>query len=202
MGTALTERFEEALAFATRAHRGQERKGSGTPYVAHVLQVAGIALEHGADEDQAIAALLHDVIEDTAFTRDDIAAQFGERVADIVEHCSDADGPEARPPWRARKESYLAHLRSADADTALVSCADKLHNARSIVTDLLASGPTVWERFKGRRDGSLWYYGALVSIFRDLDVPAALACELERTVERMEAEAGPRAAPSRPRELD
>lgn len=190
MSTELTERFEEALAFATRAHRGQERKGSGTPYLGHVLQVAGIVLEHGGDEDQAIAALLHDVIEDTAFTRDDLAERFGGRVADIVEHCSDADGPEAKPPWRARKEAYLARLRSADADSALVSCADKLHNARSIVTDLAASGPTVWERFKGRRDGSLWYYGALVAIFRDLDVPPALAAELERSVARMEAEGG------------
>jgi len=184
----LGQRFRDALAFALEAHTGQVRKGSGTPYVAHPLQVAGIAIEHGADEDQAIAALLHDVIEDTSFSHADLERRFGRRVADIVQACSDAEGPEDKPAWRDRKERYLAHLAEADADLALVSCADKLHNARSILTDLRTHGEAVWERFKGRRDGSLWYYGRLVEVLADREVPAALLRELTGAVQAIHEE--------------
>ena len=183
--THLTERFVEALAFATRAHRGQYRKGTGIPYVSHPLQVAGIALEHGADEDQAIAALLHDVIEDTDVTEAELAQRFGGDVARIVADCSDAEGPDEKPPWRKRKESYLAHLATSSGRSALVSCADKLHNARSVVSDLERYGPATLDRFNGKRRGTLWYYRQLAKLFGRLDVPKGLRDELAQTVRHM-----------------
>ncbi|MCX7168598.1 MAG: HD domain-containing protein [Rhodocyclales bacterium] len=132
----LTARFSEALTLAHHLHGGQVRKGTAVPYVAHVLAVAGIALEHGADEDEAIAALLHDAVEDCggAPVLADIRHRFGDRVADIVSACSDTDVT-PKPPWQARKEAYLAHLKDAPASVRLVSAADKLHNARTILAD-------------------------------------------------------------------
>src|SRR5205085_11747027 len=123
---SLTQRFEEALAFAARLHKSQLRKGTGVPYVSHLLAVAGIALEHGADEDEAIAALLHDAIEDQggAATREEIRRRFGDRVVGIVDGCSDTD-VSPKPPWRERKEAYIAHVRDASPSVRLVSAADK-----------------------------------------------------------------------------
>lgn len=183
----LGELFERALCFATRAHNGHWRKGSTIPYISHPLQVAGIALEYGADEEQAAAALLHDVIEDTPTTRAEIRGEFGPRVADIVWACSDTDDHEAKGAWRPRKEAYFADLRQEGPDAALVSCSDKVHNARSIVADLRLAGPDFFERFTGKRDGTLWYYRSLVEIFEGLDVPAGLLGELRTAVESMEA---------------
>ena len=163
----LTRRFEQALLFATRKHSGQSRKGTATPYIAHLLSVAGLVLEAGGDEDLAIAALLHDVVEDCggAPMLKEVRRRFGKRVAHVVEGCTDTD-VYPKPPWLQRKEDYLKHLKNADADTRLVSVADKLHNVRSILTDYREQGDAVWDRFQGKRDGTLWYYRALLKEFR------------------------------------
>ena len=182
----LSSRFEDALVFATRLHATQVRKGTGVPYVAHLLAVAGLVLEQGGDEDTAIAALLHDAIEDQggAATREAIRARFGDRVTAIVDACSDTD-IFPKPPWRARKEAYLAHLPAATDEVRLVSVADKLHNARAILADYRQRGEAVWERFNGGREGTLWYYRELVAAFRAGEV-TPLVEELDRTVSELE----------------
>jgi (p)ppGpp synthase/HD superfamily hydrolase len=181
-----TSRFDTALSFAARLHAGQVRKGTEIPYVSHLLAVASIAIEHGAGEDEAIAALLHDAVEDQGGTATEevIRRMFGSTVADIVRGCTDADVV-PKPPWRERKETYVAHLANANASVRLVSASDKLHNARSILRDYLTIGETVWERFTGGREGTLWYYRALSDAFRDLG-PRELAWELEQVVSRLE----------------
>lgn len=163
----LTERFTLALTFATQLHANQVRKGSGVPYIAHLLGVASIALEYGANEDEAIAALLHDAIEDQGgvATREEIRRRFGDVVTAIVEGCTDAQTT-PKPPWRDRKEIYLAHLPTASESVLLVSAADKLYNARSILKDYRLLGEELWQRFKGGRDGTLWYYRALADAFK------------------------------------
>ena len=181
------ERFLMALRVAAQLHATQVRKGTRIPYVSHLLGACAIALEHGADEDEAIAALLHDSIEDVEPTDQvrSTVAWFGPRVLAIVEGCTDAD-VHPKPPWRARKEAYLRHLASADASTVLVSAADKLHNARTIVSDLHADGEAVWDRFNPSRVETLWYYGALVDAYRANGLaPRALVDELERTVREL-----------------
>ena len=187
--TILTDRFDEALAYASRAHRAQIRKGSGIPYVSHLLGVASLALELGADEDQAIAALLHDAVEDQggAERLADIRARFGDRVAEIVADCTDTD-VEPKPPWQARKEAYVASLADKPPHSLLVSLADKLHNAGAILTDLTAHGPSVWGRFTGGREGSLWYYKALSEAF-EARLPGPAANRLARLVKDMQAQA-------------
>jgi (p)ppGpp synthase/HD superfamily hydrolase len=165
----LTERFEQALDYAQNLHKDQVRKGSNVPYMAHLMGVAALVLEDGGDEDQAIAALLHDAPEDQGGreTLEEIRRIFGERVASIVDGCTDTyQSP--KPPWRQRKEAYLQHLQQAHPDVRRVSLADKLHNARSILSDLLRSGNAVWGRFNGGKDGTLWYYRSLVNIFLQL----------------------------------
>jgi (p)ppGpp synthase/HD superfamily hydrolase len=183
----LGRRFEQALLFATRKHAGQHRKGTTVPYAAHLLSVAGLVLEAGGDEDLAIAALLHDVVEDCggAPVLKEVRRRFGKRVAHVVDGCTDTD-LDPKPPWRQRKENYLKHLRTADPDTRLVSAADKLHNVRSIVAAYREIGERVWERFHGKRDGTLWYYRALLDEFkRKKSNP--LIRELERAVLELEA---------------
>lgn len=163
----LTERFEDALVYAAQLHSRQTRKGTDVPYVSHLLAVTALVLQDGGDEDQAIAALLHDAVEDQGGrgTLAEIRQRYGDRVASIVESCTDAyELP--KPPWQERKENYLAHLPEATPDARRVSLADKLHNARSILRDLRQEGPVVWSRFKGGREGTLWYYRSLVEIFR------------------------------------
>jgi (p)ppGpp synthase/HD superfamily hydrolase len=165
--TPLGARFKRALVFATQKHAGQHRKGTTVPYVAHLLGVASLVLEAGGDQDLAIAALLHDVVEDCggAPMLRQIRRRFGNRVAHIVDGCTDTD-LNPKPPWLQRKKDYIAHLRTADADTRLVSAADKLHNVRSIVAAYREIGDRVWERFHGKRDGTLWYYRALLDEFQ------------------------------------
>jgi (p)ppGpp synthase/HD superfamily hydrolase len=182
----LGRRFEQALLFAARKHAGQHRKGTTVPYVAHLLSVAGLVLEAGGDEDLAIAALLHDVVEDCggAPMLEEVRRRFGQRVAHVVDGCTDTD-LDPKPPWRKRKEDYIAHLRTADADTRLVSAADKLHNVRSIVAAYREIGDRVWERFHGKRDGTLWYYRALLDEFRRKKT-SPLIRELERAVIELE----------------
>jgi (p)ppGpp synthase/HD superfamily hydrolase len=187
-----SERLIDALGVAARLHAGQRRKGSDIPYLSHLLGTCGIALDYGAGEDEAIAALLHDVIEDVQPTADARAAvaAFGPEVLRIVEGCTDSD-THPKPPWRERKEAYVARVADDDAPILLVSAADKLHNSRSIVSDLRRFGAATWDRFTGGRDGSLWYYRALVDAFRanPAHLPA-LVDELDRTVSEMESLAG------------
>ena len=162
----LSERFDDALTYASSAHRTQVRKGSNIPYVSHLLGVASLALEIGADEDQAIAALLHDAVEDQGGRPrlEDIQTRFGERVAAIVADCTDS-WEEPKPEWRQRKEAYIASLAAKHPDSLLVSLADKMHNATAINADLAVHGPAVWDRFTGGQEGSLWYYSELATAF-------------------------------------
>ena len=193
---ALTDRFSDALVYAAQKHRFQVRKGSGVPYLSHLLQVAGLALEHGADEDVGIAALLHDVIEDCGKeTIEEIREQFGERVLEVVKGCSDTlDKAHESRPWRQRKEDYLEHLRTAASDDVLlVSCCDKIHNSRSILSDLKHQGDSIWDIFQGKREGTLWYYRTLVEAYRKTSAPTRLVRELDEVVSEME-----RLAASRP----
>jgi (p)ppGpp synthase/HD superfamily hydrolase len=180
----LSDRFSEALVYAARLHREQKRKGTEIPYLSHLMSVASLALEHGASEDEAIAALLHDSIEDQGVKREELAERFGEAVAEIVWGCTDADTI-PKPPWRARKEAYIARILTEGASVRLVSSADKLHNARSILIDLRRDGETVWSRFKGGKEGTLWYYRALVDAFREAGGTPILD-ELTRVVGELE----------------
>ncbi len=182
---SLTPRFEEALVFAFRLHAQERRKGSGVPYVAHLLGVVALVLEDGGDEDEAIAALLHDAIEEHGTRlRDEIQQRFGARVATIVEGCSDSHG-EPRAPWRDRKEGHLERLAQAPPDVLRVSLADKLYNARTILADLRRCGDALWARFTGGRDGSLWYYRSLARLYRQAST-SPMAGELERVVAEIE----------------
>jgi len=186
---ALTVRFDRALLYATHVHGGQVRKGTSTPYVAHLLAVAATVLEYGGDEDLAIAALLHDSAEDQGGRArlDDVRNRFGERVAEVVEACSDSlvdtGGGETKPPWIERKRKYLNHLRDASQDVLRVSLADKVHNARAILRDLRNAdvGTRVWSRFSQPKERTLWYYGSLVEVFRAA-LPGQLAEELREIV--------------------
>jgi (p)ppGpp synthase/HD superfamily hydrolase len=189
--TPLGRRFEQALLFANRKHAGQGRKGTAVPYISHLMSVAGLVLEAGGDEDLAIAALLHDVVEDCggAPMLQEIRGLFGERVAHVVDGCTDTD-LDPKPPWRQRKEDYLNHLQTADADIRLVSAADKLHNARSILADYREVGAAVWERFQGKRDGTLWYYRALLKEFRRGDANPVIN-QLEQVIHELETAVAP-----------
>ncbi len=187
----LTERISEALALAVQAHEKQVRKGTSIPYVAHPMGVASIALEFGADEDQAIAALLHDVLEDGGPKYGPVIKErFGERVLAIVDACTDGlpDATGKKADWAERKRVYLEHLLQASDDVLLVSGSDKLHNARAIVSDLLKIGPDVFSRFTAGRDGTLWYYRTLAEIFERRGAP--MAAMLTAEVVQMEQLAG------------
>jgi GTP pyrophosphokinase len=186
----LTERFERALIQATRLHRDQKRKGSGVPYVSHLLAVCGLTLDYGGGEDEAIAALLHDAIEDQggAAARDEIYREFGRHVTEIVEGCTDTDEV-PKPPWRGRKEAYIRHVAEAPASVRLVSACDKIHNARSLVMDYRVCGEALWSRFTGGREGTLWYYRAMVNALRKAG-PGEVVDELDRVVTELESLAG------------
>jgi len=183
------ERLVDAVGMAVELHAHQARKGNRVPYISHLLAVAGLVLENGGDEDQAIAALLHDGPEDQGgeATLAAIRERFGPRVAAIVAACSDTN-ESPKPPWRARKEAYIAHLTAltpAEGDDVwMVSLADKVHNARSIVADLRTGGSPTLDRFTGGRDGTVWYYRTLSGHFSEL-VPGPLAEELVRVVAEM-----------------
>ena len=185
----LGSRFERAFLFAKEKHAGQTRKASGVPYLAHLMGVASLALEYGGDEDVAIAALLHDVVEDCGGRAmlKEVKRRFGSRVAKMVEGCTDSDTVPKRP-WRERKDTYLQHLKSADEETRLVSAADKLNNLRSILSDYREVGEVVWERFKGGREGTLWYYRALLEEFQR-GKPNRLIRDFELLVLELEAKA-------------
>lgn len=188
---ALSERFDAALSLAADLHRQQTRKGSEVPYLSHLLGVASLVIEHGGDEDEAIAALLHDAVEDQGgeATLAVIREGFGSRVAEIVAGCTDAVS-QPKPPWRGRKEAYIRHIREdASPSVRLVSNADKLHNARAILNDYREIGDELWERFSTDVDGLIWYYRSLADAFLATS-DHALARELDRVVREIEAECG------------
>jgi GTP pyrophosphokinase len=179
-------RFEEALVYAARVHAVQFRKGTAIPYITHLLAVAAIVGDGGGSEDEVIAALLHDAVEDQGGLARlaDIRARFGEEVAVIVRDCTDAIVV-PKPPWRVRKEAYIAHLAEATPGVLRVSAADKLHNARAILADLRAIGPPLWARFTGGQAGTLWYYRALVGVYLTRG-SGPIAEELDRVVTAIE----------------
>jgi (p)ppGpp synthase/HD superfamily hydrolase len=183
----LGPRFLRAFEFAAAKHKNQTRKASSIPYIAHLMGVASLALEAGGDEDLAVAALLHDVVEDCggAPMLKEVRRRFGSRVAKVVAGCTDAD-TDPKPPWRERKENYIRHLKQADADTCLVSAADKLNNVRSILSDYRAIGESIWSRFNGGREGTLWYYRTLRDEFRR-HKPNRITRDLELAVNELES---------------
>jgi (p)ppGpp synthase/HD superfamily hydrolase len=182
----LGPRFEEAFRFAAERHATQTRKKTDVPYISHLMSVAALVLEAGGDEDQTIAALLHDVVEDCGGepVLEEVRQRFGDRVAKIVAGCTDAYTI-PKPAWKQRKLDYLEVLRRADDDVRLVSAADKLHNVRTILADYRTEGDAVWERFSGRRDGTLWYYRAVLDVLTGGN-PNRLVGELQRVVTELE----------------
>ena len=181
-------KLASALDLAIQAHQGQVRKSTTIPYISHPMAVASIALEFGATEDQAIAALLHDAIEDGGIQYANIIkTQFGDRVHNLVQGCTDGtpDASGKKAPWLERKTAYLHHLEASSDEVLLVSCSDKLHNARAIVSDLIKEGPSVFNRFSSTTEQTLWYYRQLAMIFNNRKTPPAKA--LEAAVSQMEA---------------
>ena len=178
----LSPRFTAALVHATELHQEQERKISAVPYVAHLLRVAGLVLEYGGSEDEAIGALLHDAVEDQGGmpVLDEIRRQFGDAVADIVLGCSDAL-TRPKPPWRDRKQAHVEHVRTASPSVQLVVAADKLDNARSLLREYRARGEMLWNFFHGGREGTLWYYDAMLAALKSAGV-SAIVEEFERTL--------------------
>lgn len=193
----LSLRFSEALRGAADLHAKQVRKGTTIPYIAHLLSVASIALHYGADEDEAIAALLHDAIEDAPpelganWVPNWLRFRFGERVLDIVVGCTDAD-VKPKPPWHARKEAYVARVRKEPASVVLVSASDKLHNAGAILSDYREMGDALWHRFNkdAGKAGTVGYYRGLVSAYQSTGYHQRLVRELDRVVTQIEKETG------------
>ncbi|HEV2528784.1 MAG TPA: HD domain-containing protein [Thermomicrobiales bacterium] len=181
-------RFDDAVVLASELHRSQRRKGSGVPYLAHLLQVAGLVLEAGGDEETAIAALLHDAIEDQGggATRARIVRQFGERVARFVDGCSDSSGS-PKPPWRQRKLDHIGRMATESPEVRLIVAADKIHNARSITSDYRRRGDTLWPIFHGGRDGTLWYLHAMTDALIAADPDGPLLDELGAALATLDA---------------
>jgi (p)ppGpp synthase/HD superfamily hydrolase len=182
----LSAHFEEAVKYALELHAHQTRKGGRIPYVSHLFSVTALVLEDGGSEDEAIAALLHDAVEDQGgkATREEIRRRFGKKVVHIVDGCTDTD-ESPKPPWRERKQRYIEHIRHAPAEVRRVSLADKLHNARTILRDFRRSGDDVWDRFTGGKEGTLWYYRAMLDAYREAK-GSYLFEELERVVSALE----------------
>lgn len=182
----MTARFQDALLYAAGVHAGQTRKASDVPYVAHLLAVASLVLEHGAGEDEAIAALLHDAVEDQGGLPrlEEIRGRYGDEVAGIVLGCTDATVA-PKPPWRERKEAFIAKVAEATPEVCRVVAADKLHNARCLLADFRRLGDGLWSRFRGGREGTLWYYRTLADRLRGR-APPELVGELERVFTELE----------------
>ncbi len=179
-----SELWQQAFTYASDLHAKQKRKGKDVPYISHLMGVAAIVLEQGGTENQAIGALLHDAVEDQDVTVEEIRQRFNDEVAVIVEGCTDAEG-EPKPEWRERKEKYIAHLSGAGPSVWLVAAADKLYNARNILEDYRIKGESLWDRFTGGKDGTLWYYRTLAKTFREI-YPSPLTDELGRVVSELE----------------
>jgi (p)ppGpp synthase/HD superfamily hydrolase len=186
----LGPRLQRAFRYAAEKHAGQTRKQTAVPYLSHLMAVASLVLEAGGDEDMAMAALLHDVVEDCGGMPRlrEVRKQFGPRVAKIVEGCTDSF-VEPKPEWLERKKKYLREVKHADAETRLVSAADKLHNVRTILADYRQDGESVWKRFSGKKEGTLWYYRALSDEYRRRD-PNRITRELEIAVTELERAVG------------
>jgi (p)ppGpp synthase/HD superfamily hydrolase len=167
MVAPLSDRYLKAFQYAFKLHKHQRRKGSNTPYITHLMTVSSLVLENGGTEDQAIAALLHDSVEDQGGrkTLKKIRSKFGDGVAEIVDGCTDSYQT-PKPPWKPRKEAYLEKLRHADQSVLLVALADKVHNARCLLADLQIGKDNIWDLFKGGKEGTLWYYQTLAEIFK------------------------------------
>jgi (p)ppGpp synthase/HD superfamily hydrolase len=183
----LSRQFEKALVYATRIHGGKLRKKTRIPYIAHILGVAATALEYGANETEAIAALLHDAVEDCGGAKRlrAIERKFGKRVARIVEGCTDTDQT-PKPPWLKRKKTYVSHVRHASMATKLVSASDKLHNVRAILMDYRQEEEKLWSRFGGGKQGALWYYRALVNALSGKRIQPVVQ-EINRTLTELES---------------
>lgn len=186
----LGPRLQRAFRYAAAQHAGQMRKQTAVPYLSHLMAVASLVLEAGGDEDMAIAALLHDVVEDCGGMPRlrEVRKMFGSRVARIVEGCTDSFG-EPKPEWVQRKKGYLREVKHADVETRLVSAADKLHNVRTILADYRQHGEAIWKRFSGKREGTLWYYRALSDEYRRRN-PSRITRELEIAVAELERAVG------------
>jgi (p)ppGpp synthase/HD superfamily hydrolase len=183
----LGPRFRDALVWAATLHETQARKGLPTPYVGHLLGVCALVLEGCGDEDQAIAALLHDAVEDQRVTIPELEERFGPRVARIVEACTDSF-EQPKKDWRERKERFLERLPDAPEDALLVVVADKLDNTRAMLADFRVEGMRAFEKFNGKRDGTLWYYGAALDVLMER-FPHPLTSELASTFGQLRAAA-------------
>jgi (p)ppGpp synthase/HD superfamily hydrolase len=185
-GCALSKRFISALSYAARLHAKQIRKRTDRPYIGHLLSVASIVIEYGGDEDMTIAALLHDAVEDQGGLPRlrEIHQKFGKRVAHIVDGCTDAYS-EPKSPWLERKRAYIKRVVSEDPDVRLVSSADKLSNARETLFEVRVHGERVYERFAGKKEGTLWYYRALLRAFQNAGSNPLIE-ELDRVVTELE----------------
>jgi (p)ppGpp synthase/HD superfamily hydrolase len=185
----LSPAFYDALIYAARLHAGQTRKATGVPYVSHLMAVTSLVLDYGGNEEEAIAALLHDGPEDQGgrATLEAIRLLFGDRVAEIVDGCTDTyDHP--KPLWRPRKEKYLAHLEVASLSVCLVSAADKVHNVRSILQNLADGHPDTFTKFNGGPKGTFWYYRSVLEVLTRR-LPNPIVAELARAVEEMDRRA-------------
>jgi (p)ppGpp synthase/HD superfamily hydrolase len=193
----LGPRLQRAFRYAAEKHEGQTRKQTAVPYLSHLMAVASLVLEAGGDEDLAIAALLHDVVEDCGGMPRlrEISRRFGPRVAKIVEGCTDSFG-EPKREWVERKKDYLREVRHADVDTRLVSASDKLHNVRTILSDYRQHGEAIWARFSGKKEGTLWYYRALSDEYQRRN-PNRITRELALAVGELERAVGKNPGSSR-----
>ena len=179
----LTSRYNHAFSYAHELHRTQTPMGTAIPYISHLMTVSALVIEHGGNEDQAIAALLHDAAEDQGGqeTLDEIRRRFGDVVAEIVYDCTDA-WFEPKPAWQPRKEAYLAILPTKSPRSLLVSLADKTHNAEAILFDYRILGEALWQRFNGGAEGTRWYYEALADVFSQAMPRHRLSDRLSRAV--------------------
>jgi len=192
----ISPRLSEAFALACQVHQNRARRGTNVPYLVHLLAVVALVGESGGNEDEMIAAMLHDTLMegDESGLLTGIQARFGEVVAETIRFCTDHALGEEKAPWLERKQAYLSRLIHAPLPSLRVVCADKLHNAQSISRELKLSGPGAFERFKGDRDGTLWYYRSLARLFGALvqDEPSldpgfrAMIRELRETVAGLE----------------
>jgi (p)ppGpp synthase/HD superfamily hydrolase len=185
----LTERFEKALVYATQLHSLQVRKQTGVPYISHLLSVTALVLEDGGNEDEAIAALLHDAVEDQGGmkTREVILQHFGETVTAIVDGCTESSVT-PKPPWRDRKLRYLQQISQGSVSVRRVALADKLHNARSILSERRQQGEIIWEKFSGGKEGTLWFYRAFVEIYEADNFQSILLPELKQVLHQLESD--------------
>jgi len=186
----LTDNFHQAMKFANKMHKDAARKSTSIPYICHPIGVASLVIEAGGDEEQIISALLHDVAEDCGgeIALKKIRKKFGPRVERIVRGCSDSltEDPDKKEPWKVRKENHIKHLKTADMDVLIVTAADKLHNARSIVTDLQIHGDELWERFNSDKDSIFWYYQEIFKILESKQVSQVLLVPLRNAIEMMQ----------------